>query len=151
MEVDHRVWLVSILFSYFVPFCLERMPSPTSKPSPEGFPGFGGPMDSLPPPQEFSRLELSSPFSVWCAQCRCRDPVVLGRGLGWGPNHIPDPGHKGRHLCVHIRSLGVPTPEAREGDKTVSPVPAHQRAPGVRLGVEGELRSGSLLWASLSL
>lgn len=33
----------------------------------------------------------------------------------------------------------------------MSPVPAHQRAPGVRLGVEGEPRSGSLLWASLSL
>ena len=113
-------------------------------------------MGPLLQPQKFSRPELFVSFAISVVY-----PVLLwfrqhlltpsGPGLGAMPNHIQDPSHEGGHLYVHVGRLGIPTPEAREGDEAIGLISAYQGSSRVCLGVEAKVRSGVSCWASLSL
>lgn len=157
--MDHGVWLVNILFIYFGPICLELMPTPHTP----GIPILGALWTPCPSHRVFQAGScLHCLPCCLCTQCYHDSGSSFGVpcGLGQGarlryvralPNHVPDPGYKGRHLRVHIGGLGVAAPEAREGHNAMGPVPAHQRPPGVCLGVDGKARSAVPLSASLSV
>lgn len=141
VQVNRYVWLVNILFGYFGSFCVALMPASHPRLN-----GSGGPV--APPPTPATGFYRAGAVGighhlVCVPSMSCRGsgsscwgtPGVLGPGLdGHLPHYVPDPGHEGGHLRVHVGGLGVPAPEAGEGDEAVSPVPAHQGPPRVRLG-----------------
>ena len=142
LDVDCPVWLVRSQFiCLFCPVCWELIappPPPTHTLCFSGFGGLHGGWRKFQPQKFPGRSCLHCLPSYLCTQhcCgsgnSCRDPRGPGQGvMSTPPNHVPDPGHEGRHLCVHVGGLGIAAPEAREGDKAVGPISAHQGPPRV--------------------